>query len=441
MGQISVEISQPTGSLLSGNQHPDLIPFSITRIRNNIDSMVLDGVIRPTPVASLPSSVPTWVRIGMVQDAAELQLLARRKLDALSSEVPSIDSDYRTWLRYAEKQAEVIDEWYQSSEPDDAWTEQVQQLLAKADQVFFQWLRREYDTLSSNSYASSPSIVHHIAPHLAHNRSLGEELQALIVMDGLAFDQWLIVERRLRARRPDLLIDVRSSFAWLPSLTGVSRQSIFTGDQPRAFAKSLGSTSTESGCWRRFWENEGLQERDVHYARSLGQLGSCKPVVEGPIADRVPVLGLVVDAIDRIIHGETIGKRSVVRRIEDWLNLKELDLLIDRLIEAGYQLYITSDHGNVDLTGIGVPAEGSLAEERGERVRIYSDAVIRERSLSSIPGTRVLQPRGLPETYLPLFAPYGAGFLQQSRTAISHGGSAIEELVVPFVRVSKKVVQ
>jgi hypothetical protein len=418
----------------------DVIPFSIVRIRNSIDSMVLDGVIRPTSVAALPASVPAWVRIGMVQDETQAQELALRRLEALSSDIPSEGADFRAWLRFAERQAEVIDEWHQAPKPLPHWSEQVQDLLELSDAAFFSWLQREYDTISSSSYAASPSIVHHVAPYLSHLRSLGERLQALVVMDGLAIDQWLVVERHLKARRPDLLVDVRACFAWLPTLTGVSRQSIFTGDQPRAFPKTIGNTSAEAAAWKRFWVNEGLSDKDVFYARSLGQAGSSQEVVVGPVADRVPVVGIVVDSIDRILHGEIMGKRGIARRIDEWLSLGELDVLIDGLVDSGYQVYITSDHGNVDLTGIGIPAEGALAEERGERVRIYGDVAVRQRSHASIPGTRVFQPRGLPDDYLPLFAPYGAGFLHSGKTAISHGGSSIEELVVPFVRVSKKVV-
>jgi hypothetical protein len=417
------------------------IPFAVTRIRNSIDSMVLDGVIRPTPVAAMPSSVPAWVRIGMVPDEAAARRLAERKLEALEDDIPTDDADFKTWLRFAERQAEAIAELHTSPMRQPEWEEAVRRVAKLADDSFFRWLGRDYDTLSSNSYASSPSIVHHIAPHMAHLRALGEQLQALIVMDGMALDQWLLVDRHMRARRPDLLLDARACFAWLPTLTGVSRQSIFAGDQPRSFASSIGSTATENISWKRFWANENLGDKEVFYARSLGQPGSCRPVLDGPIAERTPVVGLVVDTIDGILHGETFGKRSIARRIEEWLGFAELDMLVDGLIDAGYQIYITSDHGNVDLRGIGIPAEGALAQERGERVRIYDNEELRRKSLASIPGTMLLQPRGLPENYHPLFAPYGGGFLHSQNTAVSHGGTAIEEVVVPFIRVSRKNVQ
>ncbi|RYG98504.1 MAG: BREX-3 system phosphatase PglZ [Alphaproteobacteria bacterium] len=273
---------------------------------------------------------------------------------------------------------------------------------------------------------------------MAHRRNLGAMRQALVVMDGLALDQWLLIERRLRSRRPDLLIDTRACFAWLPTLTGVSRQAIFAGEQPRAFAKSVGNTAGEPLGWRRFWENENLDANDVYYAKGLGQPGSCRGVIDGPIADGVEIIGIVVDTVDRILHGETFGKRSMRRRIEEWLTFGEWDLLVDRLIAADYQIIITSDHGNVEAVGMGVPVEGSLAEERGERVRIYDSEVLRQRYLASNSGTKALQPGGLPESYRPLFAPYGCAFLPTQTTAVTHGGTAMEEVIVPFVRVSRK---
>ena len=219
---------------------------------------------------------------------------------------------------------------------------------------------------------------------MAHRRRGGERKQALIVVDGIALDQWLILERRLRANRPDVLVDTRSCFAWLPTVTGVSRQAIFTGDQPRTFAKTIGSTSPEPAAWRRFWVNEGLAENQVSYAKGLGHPGSCDEVISGPIADGAEVVGLVVDTVDTVdtvdelLHGELFGKQALISRIEHWLGLGEWDRLVSSLIDAGYRIYVTADHGNVDVVGMGRPSEGSAAEERGERARIYDSEALRQ---------------------------------------------------------------
>lgn len=416
----------------------DIIPFAVPRIRTSLDSMVLDGTIAPTKVEDIPANVPAWMRIGMVRDDDAVRALAELRFDQLAADLPNDGANYRTWLRFAERHAEIVDGWRALPTPDTVGTDPMITIAPAIDAAFFAWLERGYDALSSNSYASVPSIVHQIAPHMAHRRRMGEKRQALIVIDGLALDQWLIIERRLRAQRPDVLVDTRSCFAWLPTATGVSRQAIFAGDQPRAFAKTLGGTSAEPGAWRRFWTTEGVSEQDIFYAKGLGQPGSTTAIIDGPIANGVEIIGIVVDTVDELLHGETFGKRSLVSRIEQWLGFGEWDRLISALIDAGYHSVVTADHGNVDVVGMGRPSEGSTAEERSERVRIYDSEALRQKSAATIAGSRVLQPGGLPESYKPLFAPFGRAFITDGRHAVVHGGTSIEEVIVPFVRISRK---
>lgn len=416
----------------------DIIPFTLPGIRVSLDSMVLDGTIAPAKVEQVPASVPSWMLIGMARDVDAARALATQRIDLLRQDIPDEDAPYSHWLRFAERHAEIVDAG-RSLAPAEATTpDPIAELAPAVDVAFFGWLKSGFDGLSLNSFVSAPSIVHQIAPHMAYRRHRGERRQALIVIDGIALDQWLIIERRLRAARSDVLVDTRSCFAWLPTVTGVSRQAIFAGDQPRTFAKNIGGTSAEPAAWRRFWVNEGLPEDQVYYAKGLGQPASCDRVIDGPISNGTEVIGLVVDTVDKLLHGEIFGKQALVGRIEHWLGLGEWDRLISSLIDAGYRLYVTADHGNVDVVGMGRPSEGSMAEARGERVRIYDSDALRQKSSTMIAGSRVLQPGGLPEIYKPLFAPYGRAFIESGRRAVVHGGTSLEEVIVPFVRISRK---
>lgn len=421
-----------------GEEPPaDVIPFALPGIRVNLDSMVLDGTIAPAKVDLIPPSTPGWMLVGMVRDDDAARALAAQRIDLLRQDTPKDGATHGDWLRFAERHAEIVDA-ARSLAADAAGSDPMDEIAPAIDVALFDWLESGFDGLSFNSYATAPSIVHQVAPHMAHRRRGGERKQALIVVDGIALDQWLILERRLRANRPDVLVDTRSCFAWLPTLTGVSRQAIFTGDQPRAFAKTIGSTSPEPAAWRRFWVNEGLAENQVSYAKGLGHPGSCDEVISGPIADGAEVIGLVVDTVDELLHGELFGKQALVSRIEHWLGLGEWDRLVSSLIDAGYRIYVTADHGNVDVVGMGRPSEGSAAEERGERARIYDSEALRQKSHATIAGSRILQLGGLPDTYKPLFAPHGRAFIPDRRRAVVHGGTSLEEVIVPFVRISRK---
>jgi hypothetical protein len=118
-----------------------------------------------------------------------------------------------------------------------------------------------------------------------------------------------------------------------------------------------------------------------------------------------------------------------------------------------------SDHGNIEAKGIGRPAEGAVADLRGERVRVYSDsrlrAQVKEKVDSSLPrhspsGQQLAvkngypanlyqslewPPVGLPEDYLALIAPSRGAFVRKGERLVCHGGISVEELIVPLVEI------
>ena len=48
-----------------------------------------------------------------------------------------------------------------------------------------------------------------------------------------------------------------AAFAWVPTITSVSRQAIFSGHPPMFFAATVQSTAAEERLWRSFWEDRG----------------------------------------------------------------------------------------------------------------------------------------------------------------------------------------
>ena len=115
-----------------------------------------------------------------------------------------------------------------------------------------------------------------------------------------------------------------------------------------------------------------------------------------------------------------------------------LSALLDLLLDRGFHIYLTSDHGNIEAAGCGRPAEGAVADLRGERVRIYPDAIlrskVRERFLTAIEW----EPVGLPDDYLALLAPGRRAFVHEKERIVSHGGISVEELIVPLVQIERR---
>jgi len=260
----------------------------------------------------------------------------------------------------------------------------------------------------------------------------------LIVVDGLALDQWVTIRNHLEKQKNDFLMRDSAVFAWAPTLTSVSRQSIFSGKAPIYFPSSINSTNNEEKLWKQFWEGHGLTRFDVVYKRSLGD-GDARSELDAIIHPiNTKAVGLVVDKVDKIMHGMQLGAAGMHNQIKQWCEGGFLANVIDQLLEYDFQVWLTSDHGNIECVGKGRPSEGVIAETRGERVRIYPTPELRSRMADSLPFAKKLDLVGLPEKYYPVVASGRNAFVSSGETLVGHGGIAIEEVIVPFVKIERR---
>lgn len=77
-----------------------------------------------------------------------------------------------------------------------------------------------------------------------------------------------------------------------------------------------------------------------------------------------------------------------------------------------------------------------MSDKRGERCRIYSDAALQQRCRAEFPSVQQWQQAGLPDALGILLAPYGRAFAAEDATLICHGGAALEEVCVPFIKIA-----
>jgi hypothetical protein len=137
------------------------------------------------------------------------------------------------------------------------------------------------------------------------------------------------------------------------------------------------------------------------------------------------------------MHGMELGAAGMHNQIRQWMQRGYLGDMIDLLANRGFRLFISSDHGNIEARGCGRPSEGATAETRGERVRVYSDHLLRKRVRDRFPDSVEWPPIGLPEDYLALIAPDRLAFVREGECLVSHGGITVEEVIVPFVEVGR----
>lgn len=147
------------------------------------------------------------------------------------------------------------------------------------------------------------------------------------------------------------------------------------------------------------------------------------------------MLAVVVGTIDQMLHGVVTGTDGLHANVRHWAQRGALAKLIDMLVDGGFQVSLTADHGNVEGHGIGKPNVGATAEQRGERVHVFRDEITRRSVAQQYPEALSWQNIGLPQEYLPLIAPDRGAFIPEGKRTVAHGGACIEEVIVPFVQI------
>ncbi len=415
-----------------------VIPFDHPDIRMGIDTLFLEGALAPVRCGALPTDFPAWARVGIAKDpSGQAQFVAENATNVAES-VPDLESSHRDWFALARRLGELLYQFF--GLPADLANEvakDVRQAQDAADDRLREWLSLHFADLPSLPAASGPVMLHHVPRYLTYRRAKGHARQALLLFDGLSIDQWCQLRRRLSERLTSIDIEDGACFAWLPSLTSVSRQTVFSGLKPREFANSIDTTSKEPSLWAKFWQEAGLRRHEIVYQKGIkhcDQLAAIEQLIADPV---VQVAGIVVDMVDEIVHGARLGKRGIASQIENWCDTGFIEQLIELLTEHGFEIHLTSDHGNVDAIGIGRLNQGVLSELRGERVRIYRSDDLAASVPKNLDTVR-FDLAGLPSDFLPVY-PNGRGaFTGVGEHIVAHGGMSVEELIVPFVRISPK---
>ena len=412
------------------------VPFEHPDVRVMVDSMFLDGLLHPLAVQDSAVKIPDWAKVGIVQDPLALQNLVADGIKGILQSLPNLESSHRDWANTSRRFAEVLARFHAlDTVRAEGLKAAIAELQESIDERLRNWVSKHYADLSSLPVVKGPVMVHHVPRFLSLQRGLGETKIALLVFDGLAVDQWVQIREAMAKSAPTLRFEENTCFAWLPTLTSVSRQAIFSGLKPREFAETIESTSSEPNQWSRFWQDQGLRANEVMYRKGIKRRDQLTELGTDLSAPSIKVAGIVVDMVDEIVHGAMLGKRGIATQIEGWCESGFVDQLFLLLLDKGFHVYLTADHGNVEAVGQGRPNQGLAPEIRGERVRTYRSETLATESAVANSNTYRIDLAGLPANFMPLFAAGRTAFMQQGEPAVVHGGISIEELIVPFVKV------
>jgi len=420
---------------------PDYLPYDHQDIRVYIDNLFVEGKLSPVNADTIGFDIntlqgDTWIKSGIANTGENEGVRITRLFDLIEAEGPTEESRYSDWTSLALKWAELATLIHNDStkEHQDCFLK----LGDSLNNTFTGWLNNHYSGLI-NLPPTNPVMLHHIS------RKMARELEdsqcagvALVVLDGLALDQWIPLKHVIQEQASDITFRETAVFAWVPTLTSVSRQTIFAGKEPLYFPNSINTTNNEQVLWRQFWENHGLSRLDISYKRGLGD---GDPIVDlEPVFNpgRTKAIGLVVDKIDKIMHGMQLGAAGMHNQIRQWSKQGYLSALIKYLLDLDYHIWLTSDHGNIECNGKGRPSEGSIAETCGERARVYPTPELRSKALNKHNFAKEWKSPGLPADYYPLVAEGRDAFIKEGDSIVGHGGISIEEVIVPLVKIERR---
>lgn len=267
--------------------------------------------------------------------------------------------------------------------------------------------------------ATSPQVVHKILPYIARTYGTGQKV-ALVVVDGLSYWQYLVMRNFLT--KEDITTQDNVCYAWMPSVTQLSRQAIFRGSSPDRNYKQ--SPPNEEKIWRDFWYQRNFQEWHVKYF--YGELPAISPEVER--------LAFVTMTMDDNMHSAH-NIKQLYRATEDWA--KDFIHDIKQIIDAGFEIILTADHGGVPSKAWGTLStqeKAALYEtgSRGTRHLIFNNQSTMQHFIES-------HPEELQEWLI-----HGDSIIWRNNkcfgndNCITHGGSHMLELLVPMVIIKCK---
>ena len=417
---------------------PRDLPFEHREVHIYLDKLFLEGLLQPMrhEAAGKLAKTYKWVRAGVIgavytEDMDNLEIF----LENLKDAIPSAEARYHDWLNFAGRWAHLNEMRYEilglaGSELD----KQINGYQQDVDVAFQKWLSERYAGLY-NMPAKPPLMQHHIPRALAETCIENGGKVALLVIDGMSYDQWLVMKSVLLQKNPSYKFYESALFAWAPTITSVCRQALFSGKIPANFASSIMTTEKEPALWAQFWLQQGLSKDASAYIKGLGEAGSLSEVDEIASSYRVKALGLVVDKVDKIMHGIELGAAGMHSQVKQWASEDYLGKLLGILRKNNFQIYLTADHGNIEARGCGRPMEGAIADIRGERVRIFKDVMLRSAVAGKFADSIEWPAIGLPDNFMPLIAPGRTAFIPEGHTAVTHGGVCIEEIIVPLIQI------
>ncbi len=385
-----------------------------------------DYVVKPVQPAQILALISKLKKTSLKKD------MFLEEAERLREELSEIPETFEGWLLKAAKifQARIKYRSYRSK---------FDEILKQENAKFAEWIGMFYpEIIRDNTIIMSHNVLRKmVLPYLEVTPV------ALFVLDNFRFDQlYQIVSEISTSHKVDQFVYM----SILPSVTQFSRNALFSGKLPDEMERMMEGVLQDNQnelkmLWRLLEEERYRVKTWYNKVKSLESLSEIEPM-----GKRMEVY--VVNFVDNILHisssleqlkvlGE--GESSVKRWARLMLEDGRFVTVIERFLDKGYWVFITSDHGWVigkePLKVYGEDLTKGFRYKHGRGIKVEGKKFL----LIENP-----QDWGLPAWGQFLFATEDGFFVwgermdeyaEIYRNRMFHGGISLEEMILSLIRI------
>lgn len=299
----------------------------------------------------------------------------------------------------------------------DRWRAMIEPITSLNKQ-FQEFLRQSYVSISSASLGRNcPRNVCQVLPFIAKQENAKS---ALIVVDGMNLWQAEVLRSHIAKNLPDVSTQYDACFSWLPSTTELSRQAIFRGDRPQETYNQ--NPHNEEKLWDEFWLEKRVPGSLAYYQ------------YDGDMDDVPPMrkyVGYVTIDLDEKMHSAT-NYMYLYDDTRRWVNDGRLLGVVRTLLNAGFTIYITTDHGNIEPQSVVKLSQDEKTGARwsGRHITLHPSA--NRQLFAHAHAGEVLQINDASQTFYP-----ADRHIFSRENHVTHGGTHWLEVIIPFITIRK----
>ena len=314
---------------------------------------------------------------------------------------------YKDWFVIAEEKAKI-----------DVLAAQYDMEIdtSEINRRFKDYVMTQFGKLSQIIDKDTPVLISRTMEYIHENSSRF----VIIVMDGMSEFDWNIISTSLR----DISYEQTAAFAMIPTTTSVSRQCLLSNKYPCQLIEP--------------WKQSKEKTEFIACAKELGYTGEQIGYARGYDAEFSSFVrcgAIIINDVDDMVHAQRQGRLGMFNDITVLMNQSKLVDTTKRFLTAGYDVYITSDHGNTPCIGLGkLMGTGVEMETKSHRMLVLKDFADKKELLEKY-GLIEYPKYYLMKDYDYLMCDVGDSFDAKGEDVMTHGGITLDEVVVPFIKI------